>query len=83
MLRRIHPLFPRSGCVWLVIIGYDGKKLLIIAGVLYDMLWGAGAPLVYCGFISVAPEYSLVCCFGMDDEEVISVIYFLDPDSLQ
>ena len=48
-----------------------------------DMLWGAVAPLVYCGSISVAPEYSLVCCSGMDDEEGIDIIHLFDPDSLQ
>ena len=63
--------------------GSDGKKLLSLAWMLDDMLWGALEPLVYCGCISVAPEYSLVCCFGLDDEEEIAIIYSLDPDSLQ
>ena len=48
-----------------------------------DMLWGAVAQLVYCGFISVAPECSLVCCSGMDDEEVITIIHLLGPYSIQ
>ena len=65
------------------IIGSDVKKLLIIVGVLGDILWGAVAPLAYCGFISVAPECSLVCCSGMDNEEVIAIIHVLGPDSLQ
>ena len=47
------------------------------------MLWGAVAPLVYCGCISVAPEFSLVCCYGLDDEEVIAIIHLVDPDILQ
>ena len=63
--------------------GSDGKKLLSISGMLGDMLWGAVAPLVYCGFISVDPECSLVCCYGLDDEEVIAIIHLLGPDSLQ
>ena len=63
--------------------GSDGKKLLSIAGMLGDMLWGAVVPLVYCGCISVAPEYSLVCCFRLDNEEVIAIIHLLGPDSLQ
>ena len=63
--------------------GSDGKKLLSLAGMLGDMLWGAVAPLVYCGFISVVPECSLVCCSGLDDEEGISIIHFFGPDSLQ
>ena len=63
--------------------GSDGKKLISIAGMLGDMLWGAVAPLVYCGCISVAPECSLVCCYGLDDEEGIAIIHFLGPDSLQ
>ena len=49
--------------------GSDGKKLLSLAGMLSDMLWGYIAPLVYCGCISVAPEFSLVCCSGLNDEE--------------
>ena len=63
--------------------GCDGKKLLSLAGMLGDMLWGAVAPLVYCGCISVAPEFLLVCCSGMDDEEGIDIIHFLGSDSLQ
>ena len=54
---------------WLVSRGSDGKKLISIAGMLGDMLWGAVAPLVYCGCLSVAPECSLVYCSGIDDEE--------------
>ena len=50
---------------------------------LVDMLWGAVVPLVYYGCMSVAPEFSLVCFFGMNDEEVIAIIHFLGPDSLQ
>ena len=61
----------------------DGKKLLSLAGMLGDMLWGAVAPLLYCGCISVAPECSPVCCSGMDDEEGIAIIHFLDHDILQ
>ena len=63
--------------------GSDGKKLLSISGVLGGMLWSDVAPLVYCGSISVAPEFSLVCCSGLDDEEGISIIYLLCSDSLQ
>ena len=63
--------------------GSDGKKLLNIDGMLVDMLWGDVVPLVYCSCISVALEYLLVCCSGMDDEEVIDIIRLLDPDSLQ
>ena len=48
-----------------------------------DMLWGAVAPLVYCDCISVDPEYSLVYCSGMDDEEGIAIIHLLDPNILQ
>ena len=51
--------------------GSDGKKLLSLAGMLGDMLWGAVEPLVYCGCISVAPECSLVCCYRLNDEEGI------------
>ena len=61
----------------------DGKKLLSLAGMLGDMLWGAVAPLVYCGCLSVAPEFSLVCCFGLDDEEGIAIIHLLGIDSLR
>ena len=50
-------------------------KLLSLAGMLGDMLWGAVAPLVYCGCISVVPECLLVCCSGMDDEEGIAIIH--------
>ena len=50
---------------------FDGNKLLSLDGMLGDMLWGAVAPLVYCGFISGAPECSLVCCSVLDDEEGI------------
>ena len=64
-------------------IGYDGKSLLSLAGMLGDMLWGVVAPLVYCGFISVATEFSLVCCSGMDDEEGIDIINFLVTGILQ
>ena len=45
-----------------------------------DMLWGDVAPLVYCGCINVAPECSLVCCSGLDDEEGIAIIHLLGPD---
>ena len=83
MLRRIHPWLPGSGCVCLGSIGYDGKKLLSLAGMLGNLLWGAVAPLLYCGFISVAPEWSLVCCSVMDDEEGIAIIHLLGPDTLQ
>ena len=62
---------------------FDGKKCLGLAGMLGNMLWGAVLTLVYCGFISVAPEYSLVCCSVLDDEEGIAIIHFLDPDILQ
>ena len=74
---------PGAGCVWLGSRGSDGKKLLSLAGMLGDMLWGAVAPLVYCGCISVAPEFSLVCCSELDDEEGIAIINLLGPDSLQ
>ena len=47
------------------------------------MLWGALAPLVYSGCISVAPDFSLVCCSGMYDEEGITIIHWLGHDSLQ
>ena len=63
------------------IVSY-GRKLLILAGMLVDMLWGAVSPLVYCGCISVASEYYLVCCSGMDYEEGIAIIHLLEPDSL-
>ena len=63
--------------------GSDGKKMLSIAGMMGDMLWGAVVPLVYCGCISVDPECLLVCCSGMDDEEGISIIHLLGTDSLQ
>ena len=63
--------------------GSDGKKLLSIAGMLGDMLWGAVDPLVYYGCISIAPDCLLVCCSGLDDEEEISIIHLLVPDSLQ
>ena len=63
--------------------GSYGKKLLSLDVMLGDMLWGAVVPLVYCGCISVAPECSLVCCSGLDDEEGIAIINFLGPDSLQ
>ena len=59
------------------------KKLLSISGMLGDMLWGAVAPLVYCGCISVAPGCSLLCCSGLDDEEGIAIIHLLGPDSLK
>ena len=42
MLRRIHPLLTGAGCVWLGIRGSDGKKLLSLAGMSGDMLWGEG-----------------------------------------
>ena len=57
--------------------------MLSLSGVLVDMLWGVVAPLFYCGCISVAPECSLVCCSGLDDEEGIVIIHLLGPDSLQ
>ena len=82
MLRRIHTWLPGSGCVWLGSRGSDGKKLIILSGMLGNMIWGAVVSLVYCGVISVDPEYSLVCCSGMDDEEGISIIHLLSPDSL-
>ena len=63
--------------------GSDGKKLLSLAGMLDDMLWGAVAPLVYCGCISVDLECLLVCCSGLDDEEGIAIIHLLGLDSLQ
>ena len=63
--------------------GSDGKIFLSLAGMLVDMLWGAVVPLVYCGYISVAPECSLVCCSGLNDEEGIAIIHLLGPDSLQ
>ena len=69
--------------IWLGIIGSDGKKWLGLAAMLDDILWVAVVPLVYCGCISVAPEYSLVCCSGLDDEEGISIIHLLGPNILQ
>ena len=63
--------------------GSYGKKLISLAGMLGNMLWGAAAPLAYCGCISVAPELLLVCFSGMDDEEGIYIIHFLDPNSYQ
>ena len=48
-----------------------------------DMLWGAAVPLVYCDCISVAPECSLVYCYGLDDEEGIAIIHLLGPNNLQ
>ena len=72
-----------SRVLWLGSRGSDGKKLLILAEMLGDMLWGAVAPLVYRGCIRVAPECSLVFCSGLDDEEVITIIHLLGPDSLQ
>ena len=50
---------------------------------LVGMLLGAVTPLVYCGCISVSPEYSLICCSELDDEEGIAIIHLLGPDSLQ
>ena len=60
-----------------------GKELLSLAVMLGDMLWGAVVAVVYCGCMSVAPEFSLVCCFRLNDEEGISIIHLLGPDSLQ
>ena len=62
---------------------FDGKKIISLSGMLVDMLWVAVAPLVYYGGISVAPEFSLVCCSGLDDEEGISIIHLLVTYSLQ
>ena len=62
---------------------YDGKKLRSLAGMLGDILWVTVEILVYCGCISVAPESLLVCCYGLEDEEEITVIRLLGPDSLQ
>ena len=59
------------------------KKLLSHSGILGDILWGAMAPLVYCGFISVDPECLIVCCSGMDDEEGINIIHLLIPNNIQ
>ena len=59
------------------------KKMLSLAGMLGDMLWGAVVTLVYCGCISVTPDCSLVCCSGLDDEKGITIIHLLGPDSLQ
>ena len=83
MLSRIHPWLPGVGYVCLGSRGYDAKKLINLAGMLVDMLWGAVSPLVYCGCISVAPGYLLVCCSVLDDEEGISIIHLLDPNSFQ
>ena len=83
MFRRIHPWLHEAGCVWLGSRGSDGKKLLSLAGMLGNMLWGAMEPLLYCGCISVAPECLLVCFFGLDDEEGIPIIHLLGPDILQ
>ena len=47
------------------------------------MLWGAVAPLVWCGCMCSVPAWSLVCCSRMYDEEGTVIIYFLGPDSLQ
>ena len=74
---------PGAGCVCLDSRGSDGKKMLSIAGMLVDMLWGDMDPLVYFSCKSVAPEFSLVCCYGMDDEEGIAIVYLLGADSLQ
>ena len=63
--------------------GSDGKKLLSLAGMLGNMLWVALEPFVYCGCTSVAPEYFLICCSGLDDEEGIAIVHVLGPDSLQ
>ena len=68
-------LFGQQRILWL--------KNLSLAVMLGDMRWGAVSPLVYCGCISVALEYLLVCCSGMDDEERTSIIHILDPNSLQ
>ena len=46
MLQRIHHCLSGSGCAWLESRGSDGKKLLNIAGMLGDMIWGAMEPLV-------------------------------------
>ena len=59
------------------------QKLLILAGMFGNMLWGAMAPLVYRGCIGVAPELFRVCCSGMDDEQGITIIHLLVPDRLQ
>ena len=63
--------------------GSDGENFLSLAGMLGDMLWGAVAPLVYCGCISVTTEFLLVCYYGMDDEMGIAIIHLLGTDSLQ
>ena len=44
-------------------------KIAKSSGILGGMLLDEMMPFVYFGCISVAPEYSLVCCSGMDDEE--------------
>ena len=78
-----HPAPGNQGCVWLGSRGSDGTKFLSLAGMLGDMLWGAVVPLVYCGCMSVDPECSLVCCFGLNDEEGIAIIHLLGPNLLQ
>ena len=83
MLRRVHSWFPGEGCVWLGSRLSDSKKLISLAGMLSDMLWCAVVPLVYCGCISVDPQYSLVCYPGLDNEEGIAIIHLLGPDSFQ
>ena len=57
--------------------------LLTMTLCLSKVTWGAMAPLVYCGCISVDPECLRVCCSGLDDEEGIAIIHLLGPDTLQ
>ena len=64
MLIRTHPSLPGAGCVCLGSRGSHGKKFPSLAGMLGKMLWGAVAPLVCCGCIIVAPEYSPVFVLG-------------------
>ena len=61
----------------------DGKKLIILAGMLGYMIWGDVESLVYCFFKIVDPECFLVFCSRLDDEEVIAIIHLLGPDSLK
>ena len=44
-----------------------------------NMLWGTLEPLICYGCTRVAPEYSLVCCSGLDYEEGIIIIHFWAP----
>ena len=70
------------GGVWFGRVGYDGKTLLSIAGMLGDVLWGDMAPLVLFGYMCSVTACSLVCCSALNDEEGSAIIHLLGTDSL-